>query len=306
LSKSISIIIPTLNASRYIPKLFSAFDSQKYDGSVEIVIIDSSSDDGTESLVLARKDVQFTKIARTDFTHGYARNLGVKKAKGEIVVFLSQDALPYDEFWLRNLTAPLETGNTAACYSRQVPYSNATPIEAYFLKVRFPEEKKVTHPDPSKELKLFDVFFSNVSAAARRSAALETPFQEDLIMSEDQQFSRDLLKKGYSIVYEPASVVWHSHRYDLKTVFRRYFDSAYSLTCIFGQTLSESRKIGTEYLKKQAKFILTRHPHWLPYYFFYLAAQTAGTVAGHHAESLPLWMVKKLSLHRRFWDKKRN
>ena len=306
MSKSVSIIIPTLNAAEYLPKLFSAFDSQDYKGSIEVVIIDSSSDDDTEKILLEHKSIQYIKIARKDFTHGYARNLGVKKAKGEIVVFLSQDALPYDKFWLHNLTAPLELDHTAASYSRQVPYSDATPIEAYFLNVRFPEERKLVHSTPVQELKLADVFFSNVSSAARRSAALETPFQEDLIMSEDQQFSRDLLKKGYSIIYEPSSIVWHSHRYSLKTVFQRYFDSAYSLSCIFNQTLGESSKIGLSYIKKQMWFMLTHYPHWLPYYFFYLMAQTLGTIAGHYAQALPLWLVKKLSFHRGFWERKQS
>ena len=74
---------------------------------------------------------------------------------------------------------------------------------------------------------------SNVSAAARRDILLRFPFDEDLIMSEDQQFARDVMKAGYTVVYQPASVVLHSHRYSFVQAFQRYFDSVYSLIQIF-------------------------------------------------------------------------
>ena len=72
--------------------------------------------------------------------------------------------------------------------------------------------------------------------SARRSGATSCsgiPFDEDLIMSEDQQFSRDVIAAGHAVVYQPQSVVVHSHNYSLATCFRRYFDSVYSLTLIF-------------------------------------------------------------------------
>jgi rhamnosyltransferase len=105
------------------------------------------------------------------------------------------------------------------------------------------------------------------------------------------------------VVYEPASIVWHSHRYKLRTIFQRYFDSAYSLTCIFKQGLGESVKIGRDYYWGEIKEIFTKHPFWIPYYFSYLAAKTAGAVAGHYASIIPSKWVKRLSMHKTFWER---
>ncbi|MDP3981526.1 MAG: glycosyltransferase [Chlamydiota bacterium] len=301
---NVTVIIPTLNAQRYLEKLFQAIKRQSYSSKIEILIIDSSSKDRTVEFA-ENNGARCIKISKNDFSHGYARNLGIQNATGELVVFLSQDALPFDDSWLKNLITPLIHENVAASFSRQIPYDSATPMERYFIKTHFPLERKIMHPPTeSRDLRLLDVFFSNVSSAAKRDIALRTPFWENLIMSEDQQFSRDLLSKGYTVSYEPSSCVWHSHRYGFKTVFQRYFDSAYSLNHIFDQKLPESVRIIRNYYKGEFKEILTRHFLWLPYYFLYLLAKTGGAVAGHYAEKLPRSLAKRLSMHKDFWDRK--
>jgi rhamnosyltransferase len=238
------------------------------------------------------------------FSHGGARNLGAREAKGEVVVLMTQDALPRDTDWLNSLVAPLEDDQVAAVYSRQVPYDSASPMERYFLETHFPPglaERRVK--EHRKPLTLQQVFFSNVSAALRRDLLLEYPFDETLIMSEDQQWSRDVMNAGYAVVYQPASVVTHSHNYTLPVVFRRYFDSVYSLTVVFPRhDMGTSASMGFSYLGREFIYMLTRHPWWLPYYFFYTCAKAGGTLAGHFAEKMPASWARRMSLHRYHWD----
>lgn len=304
MDSSVTVIIPTLNAESYIHKQLAAIQNQSYSGPVDVVVIDSSSQDKTEEIVKTFAFAAFVKIKRSEFTHGYSRNLGVRHAKGDIVAFLSQDALPYDESWLENLIRPLIQDGIAASYSRQVPYPDASPMETYFLKTHFPSERKVMFSNKSSgALKLMDVFFSNVSSAGLTGIVRQYPFQEDLIMSEDQQFSRDVVNAGHKISYEPSSIVLHSHQYKLKTVFQRYFDSAYSLTCIFKQSLGDSYKIWRNYYLGEFREMLTKHPLWLPYYFLYFMARVTGAVSGSFASKMPVAMARRLSLHKGFWDR---
>jgi len=122
-------------------------------------------------------------------------------------------------------------------------------------------------------------------------------------MSEDQQFARDIIDAGYTVVYQPDSVVIHSHRYSLPTAFRRYFDSVYSLTVIFPRhDMRTSAAVGWRYLKQECAYILKRHPAYLPYYCLYTLAKAGGTVAGHCAPRLPNFLLKKLSLHSYHWQ----
>jgi hypothetical protein len=53
-------------------------------------------------------------IDRAVLDHGGTRNLGAKQARGEILVFLTQDATPADDLWLENLVAPILSGEKPA------------------------------------------------------------------------------------------------------------------------------------------------------------------------------------------------
>ena len=301
---NISIIIPVLNAELYIPRLMDAFYSQAEVQPMEVILVDSGSTDNTKEIASSYSKVRVVSI--TDFTHGYSRNFGAKKAKGDLLVFLSQDAVPATNDWLLNLVKVFDDTNVAAAYSRQVPWDDASPMEKFFLGKRFPVESTIRGiRDSEKTLTLESVFFSNVSSCVRRSKLLEYPFDEELIMSEDQQLSCDLISAGYLIHYVAESVVTHSHRYSLMSAFKRYFDSVYSLTKVFDEHgVGTSVKMGRTYVKEELAYIAKKHPLWLPYYSFYTAVKAIATILAHHADNIPLWLVRKLSLHSYYWKKR--
>ncbi|HEY5999912.1 MAG TPA: glycosyltransferase [bacterium] len=298
---SASVVIPVLNAAPYLPALLEAFARQAPRPPLEVILVDSGSTDGTAALAAGRPGVRVIPIER--FTHGRSRNLGARAAAGEVVVFLSQDALPADERWLAELLAPFADGRVAAAYSRQIARDDANPMERHFLETRFPPGEPIARVAGPGESSLEQVFFSNVSSAVRREALLEHPFDEELIMSEDQQLSRDLLAAGFRVVYRPSSAVLHSHNYTLGSVFRRYFDSVYSLTVIFrGHTVSTSLGMGLRYALAEVWYMVRHHPLWLPYYALYFAAKSLGTLFGHAAEALPRPIARACSFHRYHWD----
>ncbi len=298
----VSVVIPVLNAAAVLPALLAALDAQRPAPPDEILCVDSLSTDATRTLARAHPRARVVPLAH--FSHGRARNLGLREAAGDTVVFLTQDALPANPDWLAALLAPLADPTVAAAYARQVPRPDAPPTERFFLGYHFPPGAPVRRTRPASGRVGFpDCFFSNVSAAVRRGVALRFPFDETLIMSEDQQFARDLLLAGWAIVYQPASVVVHSHRYSLGTAFRRYFDSVYSLTLLFpDQDLRRSAAMGRRYLRQESAYILRRHPAFLPYYCLYTLAKTAGALAGHCGSRLPRALARACSLHRYHWD----
>src|SRR5438309_1868207 len=92
----VSILLPTWNGERHLARLLPRLAEQELDGGFEIVAIDSDSSDGTRTL-LERAGARVTKIARGEFRHGPTRNRAAAEARGEILVCLSQDALPRDK-----------------------------------------------------------------------------------------------------------------------------------------------------------------------------------------------------------------
>jgi rhamnosyltransferase len=297
-----SVVIPTLNAMGYLPALFAALRTQRPFPPHDIWVVDSGSADGTREYVSAvGNEIRLLDITR--FSHGGARNLGVRHAGGNFVVFLSQDAIPRDTSWLAELLAPFQNTGVAASFSRQVPRPDASPMERFFLETHFPVTPAVYRPLPDRENLLFqhNVFFSNVSSAARRDVLLQFPFDETLIMSEDQQFARDILLAGHSVAYAAASVVLHSHNYSWMQALRRYFDSVCSLTQIFDDHgISRSTRLGLTYLRSECAMMVRHHPLLLPRYAAYVLAKTLGTVLGHYADRLPRRLARALSLHSGF------
>lgn len=300
----ISVVIPVLNAAGTLPALLEALAEQHPSPPDEIVLVDSLSTDDTRRIALAHANVRVVPLAR--FSHGRARNLGAREATGEIIVLMTQDALPADRHWLAALLEPLADPQVAAVYSRQVPRPDAPPTEKFFLAYHFPPGKPVRRVRPAgRSLTLADVFFSNVSGVVCREVLLRYPFDEALIMSEDQQFARDLILAGYAIVYQPSSVVVHSHRYSLGTAFRRYFDSVYSLAIIFpAHDLKVSAAMGRRYLRQEIGYMLRHHPLYFPYYCLYTLAKMAGVLCSHFADRMPLGLARAFSLHRYYWEEK--
>ncbi|WP_256201267.1 glycosyltransferase family 2 protein [Thermoanaerobacter thermocopriae] len=110
----ISVIIPTLNCENVIGLLLEKLWNQTMKP-LEVIVIDSESDDKTREV--ARKGgANVIKIKRKDFNHGGTRNLAAEHSAGDILVFLTQDALPRNEYFLENLIKPLEDPMIAASY----------------------------------------------------------------------------------------------------------------------------------------------------------------------------------------------
>ena len=132
----VSIIIPTFNARTYIDGLISSLRKQSIKS--ETTVVDSSSTDDS-SEIATQHGVRLLKISRNGFNHGHTRNLGAQHVKKDILVFLTQDALPTDDYCLENLIKPLEDPQIIASFGRQVPRSDASPTEKFTRLFNYPE-----------------------------------------------------------------------------------------------------------------------------------------------------------------------
>lgn len=297
--KSVSVVIPTLNAERYLPELLPAILAAD---PLEVILVDSMSKDATCEIAAKFDKVRTMPIH--NFSHGRSRNMGAAEAVGDVVVFLSQDATPEGADWMPELVAPFSDETVAYTYSRQVPYKDANPMEQFFLADRFPAGEPIRRVRPEgRGMTIEDTFCSNVSSAVRREVLLKHPFDEEVIMSEDQQFSRDVLEAGYVVVYTPDSVVRHSHNYSLNVCMKRYFDSVYSLRKLFpAHSMNTTVSTGGGYVGRELGFMIKKYPLWLPYYFIYTAAKVLGALLAHFGDQLPKWLVRRVSLHAYYWD----
>jgi len=301
----ISVVIPVKNGGADLARCLEAIDRQVSDADVETVVVDSGSTDGSVD-VARTHGARVHEIAPGEFGHGRTRNLGASLAEGNVLVFTSQDAYAADEHWLARLAGPLGREQVAGSYGRQLPHDDATPPERYFLDFLYGPVSRVQRLAAGGEPSFEQTLFSNVSSAMRRATWEEFPFADDLIMSEDQEWSRRVLQAGYELVYVADSAVHHSHRYSVADAFRRFFDSGVSAERSYAAGGSGSgalRRAGVRYAKGEVEWLWeSGQRRWIPYAAVYELAKFTGMQLGRRHRRLPRGLSRRLSALPAYWE----
>jgi Glycosyltransferases involved in cell wall biogenesis len=110
-SLTASVVINTYNRVDYLRRLIPALLRQR-DVEFEIVVVNGPSTDGTEAL-LQRYGDQIKVVSCPSRNLSQSRNLGIKAAAGDVVVFIDDDALPEDERWLYRFVKAFADSNPA-------------------------------------------------------------------------------------------------------------------------------------------------------------------------------------------------
>jgi rhamnosyltransferase len=297
--RMISVLIPVRNGGDELSRCLSAIAAQQMEEDVEVLLIDSGSTDHTVAIAEAH-GARVHTIPAEEFHHGATRNIAVGLARGEILVWTTHDAYPEDDLWLARLTAPLREGEAGVggVYGRQLAHHHASPPERYFLDFLYGPRPRLQRAASVEELTMETTLFSNANSAMPRELLERFPFAEDVLIAEDQDWSRRILLEGYAIRYEPRAAVRHSHSYTLFTGFRRFFESgvAGSRTFLAGGAPAQGvlwRK-GLDYARGELRWMVrSGNARWIPYTCVYEAAKFAGIQLGARHEKLPLWLKKR-------------
>ena len=139
---NVSLIIPTRNGSETLGELLAGLTIQSIQPD-ELLVVASESEDDTvkiaENYGAIVKNIEFSS-----FDHGGTRSLAARWAKGDILVFLTQDVLPASRTILENLIAPIrESGEVCLSYGRQLPSFKATEIAAHLRNFNYPAESQL-------------------------------------------------------------------------------------------------------------------------------------------------------------------
>ena len=217
----ISVIIPTLNAERWITQQLNMLLSQTVEA--EIIVVDSGSADATCSLVRAHADRErLLEIPRDRFDHGGTRDYALRQSAGDFVCFLTQDALPTDERCLEKLLAAFSSPDVAAVFGRQIAYPGAPEYEKLTRQFNYPDQPRIWREADIPRYGVKAYFFSDACAAYRRDTYLAVGgFDAPIITNEDMMMAGKLLHAGCALAYTPEAAVYHSHRYTLRQEYRR-------------------------------------------------------------------------------------
>lgn len=253
--KFITVFIPTYNGEKYIGEIIESVIHQELPKgyNLELLITDSGSTDRTVDIIKNnyKKHVLFTKIPNSEYGHGKTRQVAAQNARGEFILFLTQDATPSHYRWLISMVEPFFLSSQVGCvFGRQVPRPFSVPtikreVATVFGGIGAPDaivihrHKSLVDGGKTNEL---NAFFSDANSAVRRSLLIgEVPFR-DLPYSEDQALAEDMQKKGYLKAYSPLGAVWHSNEYTAKEYYHRKFDEYIGLQESIGMEIKPQIK----------------------------------------------------------------
>ena len=299
----VSIVIPTYNAAAFLPSLLQRLREQTLPH--ELIIIDSESTDGTPELV-KQAGATLVPIHKSDFNHGTTRNLGIELAKSDIVVFMTQDALPASPETIKNLIVMLQSrDDIAMAYGRQLPYPETGVFGSFARLTNYPDRSLLKTKALIPEMGIKTCSCSNSFAAYRKADLVSVgEFPTDTILGEDVSVAARFILQGKIVAYCAEAAVYHSHDYTLTEEFKRYFDIG-----VFHQ---EQRAVLREFSKAESegfKYVLeewqylrrTGHAVLIPAQLVRTIAKYVGYRLGSYQEHIPVNLKRKISMHRSFW-----
>lgn len=231
----ISVFVPVYNGKKYLPELIEAVLSQElpHDYNLEFLVTDSGSTDGSvDILELYKNKITWDQIPNREFGHGKTRQVAAEKAKGEFILFLSQDATPTSKRWIIDMLEPFFVSDkVGAVFGKQIPRPTSVPtikreVSTVFGALGSPDslvlhrERSLVDNKPVNEL---NTFFSDVNSAIRKDLIVKIPFR-DVKYAEDQALAKDIQNKGYLKAYSVRGAVWHSNEYTISEFRKRKYD----------------------------------------------------------------------------------
>lgn len=300
----ISLIVPTLNAGKYIEPLLQRLEDQTVPID-EIVVIDSESDDDTIAKAQKFADVKTMTVLRKDFNHGGTRDLAIQQTTGDVILCITQDALPCDEHYVERLIAPFaEDEKIAMASGRQVPRPEANPIEKLTREFNYPETCFVRSKEDIPRLGVKTFFASDCCSAYRRSAYEKIGgFDKHILINEDMKIAAQFIYAGYKIAYVGSAGVWHSHDYSLKQQYTRNFDVSAFMTMhpeLFANISATSE--GIKMVKWVEKKLLSRGRFFsAAYYVVESGVKFLANRKGRKYKDMSKEKILKCTMHKNYW-----
>jgi len=225
----ISIIIVSFNTLDFIKKCIdSVMNSNLGKLTYEIIVIDNASSDSSSS-ILKKQFPDITVIAnKKNLGFAKANNIGIKKAKGEFLLFLNPDIEVQNntiweiyEFMLKHSNVGAATckvilpnGDIDDASHRGFPtpwnsLSYFSGLSRIFPRVRTFSGYNMTWADLSKTHEI-DVCAGSFMMVPRKAGREIGWWDEDYFFyGEDIEFCLRLKEKGYKVYYAPHVIALH-------------------------------------------------------------------------------------------------
>ncbi|OGG17582.1 hypothetical protein A3D78_05000 [Candidatus Gottesmanbacteria bacterium RIFCSPHIGHO2_02_FULL_39_14] len=225
----LSIVIPAYNSEGTLGRLLtSIFDSRRVDTKeIEVIVVDDKSSDRTAEI--ARKNKVKVISLKENSGPAKARNIGVKQAKGKIVLFLDADVVLYKNTVfevINSFKSDFDLFALTGVWSREqksrkfFPKFKALRDWSYWINERDPRN-------------YYYLFSTRIAAINRglflRLGGFDTTYKAALI--EDIELTYRIVRR-YAVIFNPKVMVKHEFE-NFWPIAKKYFWRSYFWSKIY-------------------------------------------------------------------------
>jgi GT2 family glycosyltransferase len=212
--KLVSIIIVNYNGKKYIRDCLNSVFSSHYP-KFEIIVVDNASCDDSDNII--EKEFPYVRLIRNKKNLGFAagNNVGIRMAKGDVVILLNNDTIVEKE-WLEELVNTLTSSNKIGIVGSKILFPNKKTLQ---------HAGGIIHPnaltnhygyreeDIGQYNMIIDVdYVTGASIGIKKEVFKKIGFLEESYYPayyEEIEFCYRAKQRGYRVVYEPKSVLYH-------------------------------------------------------------------------------------------------
>lgn len=260
-----SIIIPTFNRANNLFQLLASIVRQKYQSSMlEIIVIDSFSDDGSADVIAKfsseNSNYHLIYINTEINTPSHKRNIGINSASLDWLIFFDDDCVLSDNYLKDLIQSILKIGDKKTVFFGEVRYPPELVRKSNYHRYRdsrhFVASKNL---EPISFIKISSMNMLCNLNELRQSGLL---FDPDYKFScEDTDFSYSLKRAGFNFFSSKATVYHHESCKNIINYLskcRRIYPEGYSLIQEKHPILAKKNDL--EILYANEKKILTKCP----------------------------------------------
>jgi glycosyltransferase involved in cell wall biosynthesis len=220
----ISVIVPTFNRSKILQECLRALFRQTLPAKdYEVIVVDDGSRDETKAVVkkFQEKHENLHYLYQKNQGQGIARNLGVEKAKGDVVVFIGDDIIVVPDFLTEHLRFHLrypDENEAVLGFTTWHPKLTVTPFMSWMTNGSSILGKFGGHQfayEKLRDRKEADYnFFYTSNVSLKRALVDKYPFDPSFSNYgwEDVELGYRLYKRvGLRLFYNPQAIGYHDH-----------------------------------------------------------------------------------------------
>lgn len=207
----ISIVMPTYNRADAIGLTLEHLTKQTLSPSqFEVIVVDDGSTDDTENIVMSQKGpICLTYLKQPNRGAATTRNIGVRQARADLILFLDSDVVPEPQLVETHLQCFAQV-NSHLVVGRVKPWPG-TP-RPWHEQLIAPESVGMDYGDTTRNIPFYMALGGNFSIT--RTVFTKIGGYDEKFPSagcEETEFAYRAELMGHSLFYEPRAVGYHNH-----------------------------------------------------------------------------------------------